>query len=92
MDEIIRFERGALVYHEVETLDRVVRGQELLECYHDAVWLLYHFMCQLFTTIIEDETGSSRLGWQLEDVWKTFLREINEEMRPIAGAHAAMRA
>lgn len=92
MDEIIRFERGSLVYHEVETLDRVVRGQELLECYHDAVWLLYHFMCQLFTTIIEDETGSSRLGWQLEDVWKTFLREINEEMRPIAGAHAAMRA
>lgn len=92
MDEIIRFERGVLVYHEVEILDRVVRGQELLECYHDAVWLLYHFMCHLFGAVIEDETGSSRLGWQLDEMWKSFLHEIEEEMRPIAGNHAAMRA
>lgn len=92
MDEIIRFEHGTLVYHEVETLDRVVRGQELLECYHDAVWLLYHFMCHLFTTVIEDETGTSRLGWQLDELWKSFLHEVEAEMRPIAGAHAAIRA
>jgi Domain of unknown function (DUF4388) len=92
MDEIIRFEHGTLVYHEVEVLDRVVKGQELLECYHDAVWLLYHFMCHLFDTIIEDETGTSRLGVQLEQVWRSFMYEIDEEIRPIAGAHAAMRA
>lgn len=92
MDEIIRFEHGVLVYHEVEILDRVVRGQELVECYHDAVWLLYQFMCHLFDVVIEDETGSSRLGWQLEELWKSFRHEIEEEMRPIAGAHAAMHA
>lgn len=92
MDEIIRCEHGTLVYHEVEILDRVVRGQELLECYHDGVLLLYHFMRHLFSVIIEDETGSSRLGWQLEELWKSFLHEIEEEMRPIANTHAAMRA
>jgi len=92
MDEIIRLEHGVLVYHEVEILERVVRGQELLDCYHDAVWLLYHFMCHVFTVVIEDETGSSRLGVQLDGLWKSFLNEINEEMRPIANNHAAMRA
>jgi len=92
MDEIIRFEHGVVVYHEVEILERVVRGQELLECYHDAVWLLYHFMCHVFGAVIEDETGSSRLGAQLDELWNTFLREINDEMRPIASNHAAMRA
>jgi hypothetical protein len=92
MDEIIRLEHGVLVYHEVEILERVVRGQELLDCYHDAVWLLYHFMCHVFTVVIEDETGSSRLGVQLDGLWKSFLNEINEEMRPIANSHAAMRA
>ncbi|HEX6541179.1 MAG TPA: DUF4388 domain-containing protein [Ktedonobacterales bacterium] len=92
MDEIIRFEHGTLVYHEVEILDRVVKGQELLECYHDAVWLVYHFMYHLFSAIIEDETGSSRLGRQLEDLWKSFLDEIEGEMRPIISNHAALRA
>ena len=92
MDEIIRFEHGTLVYHEVEILDRVVRGQELLGCYHDAVWLLYQFMGNLFEVVIEDETGSSRLGWQLDELWRSFLHEIEEAMRPLAGAHAAMRA
>jgi len=92
MDEIIRLEHGVLVYHEVEILERVVRGQELVDCYHDAVWLLYHFMCHVFTVVIEDETGSSRLGVQLDGLWKSFLNEINEEMRPIASNHAAMRA
>ena len=92
MDEIVRFEHGTLVYHEVEVLDRVVKGQELIGCYHDAVWLLYQFMGYLFRIVIEDETGSSRLGWQLDEVWKSFLHEIEEEMRPLAGAHAAMRA
>lgn len=92
MDEIVRFEHGTLVYHEVEVLDRVVKGQELVGCYHDAVWLLYQFMGYLFRVIIEDETGSSRLGWQLDEVWRSFLHEIEEEMRPLAGAHAAMRA
>jgi hypothetical protein len=49
-------------------------------------------MCHVFTVVIEDETGSSRLGVQLDGLWKSFLNEINEEMRPIASSHAAMRA
>jgi hypothetical protein len=92
MDEIVRFEHGTLVYHEVEILDRVVRGQELLGCFQDAVWLLYTFMCHLFSTVIEDETGTSRLGWQLDELWKSFLHEIEEEMRPIQAANAAIHA
>jgi hypothetical protein len=50
-------------------------------------------MRHLFGVVIEDETGSTRLGWQLEELWQTFLREIDDEMRPLANAHAAaMRA
>jgi hypothetical protein len=49
-------------------------------------------MCHLFGVVIEDETGTSRLGWQLEELWKSFRHEIEEEMRPIAGAHTAMHA
>lgn len=92
MDEIVRLEHGGIVYSDLESLDRVVRGQELVECYRDGVLLLYAFMRRLFAAVIADEAGPSRLGRQFEDLWAAFLREIEEEIRPFATRHATIRA
>lgn len=91
MEEIVRFVNGRLDYHDLETLDRVVRGQELSDCYWDAVQLLSLFMRAVFERILTDEVGKSRVGRQFEDVWATFLHEIDEEIerhqRRRAAAH-----
>jgi hypothetical protein len=91
MDEIIRFEQGQLSYADVETLDRVVRGQELGECYWDAVRLLFQFTRQVFDAILADEAGHSRAGRQFEDLWAAFVREIDEELRRLAARHVPLR-
>lgn len=91
MEDIIRFEDGRLDIRDVETLDRVVRGQELLDCYWDAVRLLFGLMRQVFDVVLADEAGQSRVGRQFEDLWSAFLRELDEEMRRLASKHAATR-
>ena len=80
MEEIVCFVKGRLDYADLETLDRVVRGQELADCYWDAVQLFSHFMRVVFDRILTDEVGKSRVGRQFEDLWATFLREIDEEI------------
>ncbi len=92
MEEIVRFERGRLVYQDLEGLDRVVRGQELVACYWDGVRLLFGVMRQIFTQVLADEAGQSRIGHQFEDLWAAFLRELEEEIRRLSGSRAAMRA
>lgn len=92
MDEIVRFEGGRIDYNDVETLDRVVRGQELSDCYWDAVRLFSELMRQTFTFVLADEAGQSRVGRQFEELWTAFLREIDEELRRLAARHAALRA
>jgi hypothetical protein len=84
MDEIIHFEQGQLHYANLESLDRVVRGQELADCYWDAVQLLFLFTRQVFEHVLADEAGHSRTGRQFEDLWAAFLREIDEEIRRLA--------
>jgi hypothetical protein len=92
MEEIVRFEQGQLVYEDLEGLDRVVRGQELVACYWDAVRLLFGLMRQIFAQVLTEEAGHSRIGHQFEDLWAAFLREIEEEIRRLSGTRAAMRA
>ena len=92
MEEIVRFERGRLVYQDLEGLDRVVRGQELVACYWDGVRLLFGLMRQIFQQVLADEAGQSRIGRQFEDLWAAFLRELEEEIRRLSGSRAAMRA
>lgn len=80
MEEIVRFVDGRIDYHDLETLDRVVRGQELADCYWDAVQLFSELMRQVFDRVLTDEVGKSRVGRQFEDLWGTFLRETDEEI------------
>lgn len=91
MEEIIRFVHGRIDYHDLETLDRVVRGQELADCYWDAVQLFSYFMRAVFERVLNDEVGKSRVGRQFEDLWAAFLRETDEEIerqqRRRAAAH-----
>ena len=80
MEEIVRFGNGRIDYADLESLDRVVRGQELADCYWDAVQLFSHFMRAAFDRVLTDEVGKSRVGRQFEDLWAAFLREIDEEI------------
>ncbi|MGH2515938.1 MAG: DUF4388 domain-containing protein [Ktedonobacterales bacterium] len=80
MEEIVRLERGQVDYANLEMLDRVVRGQELADCYWDAVQMFWHFMQAVFERVLIDEVGKSRVGRQFEDLWAAFLREIEEEI------------
>jgi Domain of unknown function (DUF4388) len=80
MEEIVRFVHGRVDYSDLETLDRVVRGQELADCYWDAVRLFSQFMRAVFDRVLADEVGKSRVGRQFEDLWAAFLREIDEEI------------
>ncbi|HLZ25182.1 MAG TPA: DUF4388 domain-containing protein [Ktedonobacterales bacterium] len=92
MDEIIRFVNGRIDYADLESLDRVVRGQELADCYWDAVQLLSHFMRSVFDRVLTDEVGKSRVGRQFEDLWSAFLHEIDEEIARHQHRRAAAHA
>lgn len=80
MEEIVRFTDGRIDFHDLETLDRVVRGQELADCYWDAVRLFSELMRLVFDRVLADEVGKSRVGRQFEDLWGAFLRETDEEI------------
>jgi hypothetical protein len=91
MDAIVCFVDGRIDYHDLETLDRVVRGQELSDCYWDAVRLFSQFMRIVFDCVLTDEVGKSRAGRQYEDLWAVFLREIDEELTRLSHRRAAHR-
>lgn len=84
MEGIVRFAENQIQYGDLETLDRVVRGQELLDCYWDAMHLFSQFMRTIFERIVADEVGKSRAGHQYEDVWVVFLREIDDDIARLA--------
>src|SRR5262249_30270171 len=69
MDEVLRVVDGRFDYSDIETLDKVLKGHELTECYWDAVQLCSHFMRLVFDRILSDEVGKSRAGRQFEDLW-----------------------
>jgi Domain of unknown function (DUF4388) len=92
MDEVLRFADGKFDFHDIETFDRVVRGQELAECYWDAVQLCAHFTRLVFDRVLSDEVGKSRAGRQFEDMWAEFFREIDEEIARLGHRRAAQRA
>jgi hypothetical protein len=92
MEEIVRFVNGRLAYQDVETLDRVVRGQELADCLWDAVMLFSQLMRLVFERVLADEVGKSRVGRQFEDLWSAFLREIDEEIERQSRRYVATRA
>jgi hypothetical protein len=88
MDEIIRLDAGRLNAEDVETLDRVVKGTELLECYRDGVYLLAEFMQLVFERILTDEVGRGQVGSQYEETWSAFTREMDQEVIRALGQRA----
>lgn len=91
MDEVIRLSGGKLDFSDVLTLEKVVRGPELSECYWDAIGLLSHLMRKVFERVLSDEVGGSRAGRQFEDLWSDFLREIDQEITRLTHARARAR-
>lgn len=89
MDEIIRLDAGRLNAEDVETLDRVVKGGELVECYRDGVYLLSEFMQMVFERILTDEIGRGQAGAQYEELWSTFTQEMDSEVKRTLGQRAA---
>jgi hypothetical protein len=80
MDELIRVERGRLVYDDVKTLDRVVRGQELLSCYWDAARMMHATVREIYEAVCSEELGPTRGDRKNDDQWIAFLRELDYEM------------
>ena len=91
MDEVLRLIDGRFDYSDIEALDKVVKGQELTECYWDSVQLCSHFMRLVFDRILSDEVGKSRAGRQFEDLWAAFFREIDEELTRLTHRRVAQR-
>ncbi len=90
MEDVLRLSDGKLDYHDVESLDRVVRGAELGEFYWDAVQMASHLMRLVFDRVLSDEVGKSRAGRQFEDLWAEFFREIDEEIARLAHRRATL--
>jgi hypothetical protein len=77
---------------EILALNTLVKGEQLQDFYWDVVDGLYWLMRQVCTTILRDEIGNSRSGRQFLDLWKTYLREIEEEIARIQGYTGPGRA
>jgi hypothetical protein len=91
MDEIILFTGGRIAAPDIAKLNGVVRGQELIECYQDAVLLLSDIMHMVVERVLTDEAGSSRTGKQYEDIWNAFSREIDMEITQLLGRPVGTR-
>jgi hypothetical protein len=92
MDGLIALQGSSLVADGLRTLPKVVRGQELTECYRDAVLLLSQIMHLVFERVNTDEAGGSRSGRQYEDLWNAFSREIDAEITRLLGKPVSTRA
>ncbi len=80
MDELIRVEKGRLIYDDVKSLDRVVRGHELISCYWDAARMMHATTRDLYELVCTEELGAARGGRKFDDLWIAFLRELDYEM------------
>jgi hypothetical protein len=79
--ETATFVNGQLDCSEILHLDRLVKGEQLEEFYWEAVRGLAVFLRTVFTTLLNDEVGNSHTGRQLNNVWKAFLTEIEQEVQ-----------
>ncbi|HEX8982760.1 MAG TPA: DUF4388 domain-containing protein [Ktedonobacterales bacterium] len=80
MDELVRVEKGRFVYDDVKSLDRVVRGQELISCYWDAARMMHAIVRELYEAVCSEELGAARVGRKFDEVWIVFLRGLDYEM------------
>lgn len=80
MEGLVSAEGGQLNYSDIKTLNKVVRGQELVICYWDAVRMLRGLMREIFDMVCADEVGASRGGRPFDELWSAFLRDVDFEM------------
>ncbi len=80
MEGLIGVERGQLMFGEIKTLGKLVRGHELIACYWDAARLMRALTREIYDAVCADELGASRGGRPFDDLWVAFLREIDYEM------------
>lgn len=80
MDEIIRVERGRMIFDDINTLDRVVRGAELIHCYWDAARMIHAIMRDVYDAVCAEELGAARGARKFDDLWLAFLRGLDYEM------------
>ncbi|GAC1401296.1 MAG: hypothetical protein NVS4B12_02250 [Ktedonobacteraceae bacterium] len=79
--ETANFVNGQLDCHDILTLSKVVRGEQLEEFYWEAVQGLAAFLRMVFDQLLRDEVGNSHTGRQLNVAWKIFLSEIDQEVQ-----------
>jgi hypothetical protein len=79
--ETVTFVNGQIDYDEVVNLDSLVKGEKLEEFYWEAVLGLNSFLRTVFSTLLQDEVGTSHTGRQLTIVWKAFLTEVEQEIQ-----------
>ncbi len=79
--ETANFVDGQLDCHDILTLNKVVRGEQLEEFYWEAVQGLAAFLRMVFDQLLRDEVGNSHTGRQLNVAWKIFLSEIDQEVQ-----------
>jgi len=80
MDQLIHVQKGRLVYDDVKTLDKVVRGNELISCYWDAARMMHATMRELYDAICAEEFGAARGEKAFDNLWVSLLRELDYEM------------
>lgn len=80
MDQLIAVYQGRLVYDDVKTLDKVVKGSELITCYWDAARMMHATMREVYETVCGEELGQARGARPFDDLWVKFLRELDYEM------------
>lgn len=80
MDELARVEKGRLIYDDIKSLDRVVRGQELISCYWDATRMMHATVRQIYELVCAEELGPAPGGRKFDEVWIALLRELDYEM------------
>ena len=80
MDQLIHVQSGRLIYDDVLTLDKVVRGNELITCYWDAARMMHATLREVYDAVCTEELGAARGAKSFDDVWVSFMRELDYEM------------
>ena len=80
MEGLIGVERGQMMFSDIKTLGKLVRGHELITCYWDAARLMRALTREIYDAVCADELGTSRGNRSFDENWTVFLREVDYEM------------
>ncbi len=80
MEGLLSVERGQLIYNDIKSLNKVVRGQELITCYWDAARMMRALTRDLYDAVCADELGASKAIRPFDEQWAAFLRDVDFEM------------